>query len=102
MACGPRDFPASAGGEREIASITDWDDEEAVVAELTCIGVVGIQDPVRPEVNSLSPSLSPSPSSFSLSPPPWTGAWLYQKVSECRDHSAYGDRGQCGDSEGHC
>lgn len=27
-----------------------WDDEAAVVGELTCIAVVGIEDPVRPEV----------------------------------------------------
>ena len=45
----PRDFPASAG-EGEIASSPDWDDEEGVVTDLTCIGIVGIEDPVRPEV----------------------------------------------------
>lgn len=28
----------------------DWDDEDAVVRGLTCICVVGIEDPVRPEV----------------------------------------------------
>ncbi|KRX54715.1 Plasma membrane calcium-transporting ATPase 3, partial [Trichinella sp. T9] len=28
----------------------DWDDENAVVKDLTCIAIVGIQDPVRPEV----------------------------------------------------
>lgn len=27
-----------------------WDDEAAIVGELTCIAVVGIEDPVRPEV----------------------------------------------------
>ncbi|RMC22749.1 hypothetical protein DUI87_00249 [Hirundo rustica rustica] len=27
-----------------------WDDEAAVVGELTCIAIVGIEDPVRPEV----------------------------------------------------
>ena len=58
MVCDLRDFPASPGGEGEIASFPDWDDEEAVVADLTCIGIVGIQDPVRPEASSLSPSLS--------------------------------------------
>ena len=54
MVCDLRDFPALRGGEGEIASFTDWDDEEAVVADLTCIGIVGIQDPVRPEVSSHS------------------------------------------------
>lgn len=28
----------------------DWDNEAETVAELTCITVVGIEDPVRPEV----------------------------------------------------
>ena len=28
----------------------NWDDEECIVSELTCIGIVGIQDPVRAEV----------------------------------------------------
>ncbi|CAB4032887.1 plasma membrane calcium-transporting ATPase 3, partial [Paramuricea clavata] len=28
----------------------DWEDELAVVSELTCLGIVGIEDPVRPEV----------------------------------------------------
>ncbi|KAM8793685.1 plasma membrane calcium-transporting ATPase 3 [Eudromia elegans] len=37
-----RDFPP--------APEPPWDDEAAVVGELTCIAVVGIEDPVRPEV----------------------------------------------------
>ncbi|XP_023972531.1 plasma membrane calcium-transporting ATPase 3 isoform X1 [Physeter macrocephalus] len=37
-----RDFSA--------AQEPDWDDENEVVADLTCIAVVGIEDPVRPEV----------------------------------------------------
>jgi Ca2+ transporting ATPase len=28
----------------------DWEDELAVVSELICLGIVGIEDPVRPEV----------------------------------------------------
>ena len=28
----------------------DWEDEDAIVRGLTCICVVGIEDPVRPEV----------------------------------------------------
>ena len=32
----------------------DWDNEEEIVSELTLIGIVGIQDPVRPEVSDLS------------------------------------------------
>ncbi|XP_005534530.1 PREDICTED: plasma membrane calcium-transporting ATPase 3, partial [Pseudopodoces humilis] len=51
--------PMAAGGLRTLAlAFRDfpprpeptWDDEAAVVGELTCIGIVGIEDPVRPEV----------------------------------------------------
>uniref|UniRef100_A0A3P8NMS6 Calcium-transporting ATPase n=1 Tax=Astatotilapia calliptera TaxID=8154 RepID=A0A3P8NMS6_ASTCA len=38
-----RDFPAEAGEP-------DWDAENDILNELTCIAVVGIEDPVRPEV----------------------------------------------------
>ncbi|XP_060784114.1 plasma membrane calcium-transporting ATPase 1-like isoform X2 [Neoarius graeffei] len=38
-----RDFPASDGEP-------DWDNEANILAGLTCICVVGIEDPVRPEV----------------------------------------------------
>ncbi|XP_071351408.1 plasma membrane calcium-transporting ATPase 1-like isoform X1 [Trachinotus anak] len=38
-----RDFPAEAGEP-------DWDSENDILNELTCIAVVGIEDPVRPEV----------------------------------------------------
>uniref|UniRef100_A0A8C9JFV4 P-type Ca(2+) transporter n=1 Tax=Panthera tigris altaica TaxID=74533 RepID=A0A8C9JFV4_PANTA len=40
-----RDFPA--------AQEPDWDNENEVVGDLTCIAVVGIEDPVRPEVATL-------------------------------------------------
>jgi len=33
----------------------DWEDETTIITDLTCIAIVGIEDPVRPEV--LSPSL---------------------------------------------
>lgn len=38
-----RDFPASDGEP-------DWEDEANILTSLTCIAVVGIEDPVRPEV----------------------------------------------------
>uniref|UniRef100_A0A5K3EPV4 Calcium-transporting ATPase n=1 Tax=Mesocestoides corti TaxID=53468 RepID=A0A5K3EPV4_MESCO len=38
-----RRFPA---GESE----PNWDNEDSVICDLTCIGIVGIEDPVRPEV----------------------------------------------------
>ncbi|XP_064174876.1 plasma membrane calcium-transporting ATPase 1-like isoform X5 [Anguilla rostrata] len=38
-----RDFPASEGEP-------DWDDENGILTALTCLCVVGIEDPVRPEV----------------------------------------------------
>lgn len=37
-----RDFPADAE--------PDWDSESEILSDLTCIAVVGIEDPVRPEV----------------------------------------------------
>ncbi|XP_055504235.1 plasma membrane calcium-transporting ATPase 2 isoform X6 [Leucoraja erinacea] len=37
-----RDFPGSPE--------PDWDNENNILLDLTCIGVVGIEDPVRPEV----------------------------------------------------
>ena len=30
--------------------LPDWNDEEEVLKEFTCLGLVGIEDPVRPEV----------------------------------------------------
>ena len=30
----------------------DWNDEEKIINDLTCIGIVGIEDPVRKEVRS--------------------------------------------------
>lgn len=39
-----RDFPVSEGEP-------DWDNEAEILTGLTCIGVVGIEDPVRPEVH---------------------------------------------------
>uniref|UniRef100_A0A7N8YEQ6 Calcium-transporting ATPase n=1 Tax=Mastacembelus armatus TaxID=205130 RepID=A0A7N8YEQ6_9TELE len=38
-----KDFPAEAGEP-------DWDNENDILSELICIAVVGIEDPVRPEV----------------------------------------------------
>lgn len=40
-----RDFPASEGEP-------DWDNEADILTGLTCICVVGIEDPVRPEVSA--------------------------------------------------
>ncbi|KAJ7324279.1 hypothetical protein JRQ81_017299 [Phrynocephalus forsythii] len=40
-----RDFPVGFGREETV-----WDDEESILKDLTCIAVVGIEDPVRPEV----------------------------------------------------
>jgi len=32
----------------------DWEDENSIVCDLTCICIVGIEDPVRPEVQSMT------------------------------------------------
>jgi len=31
----------------------DWDDEATINTDLTCLAIVGIEDPVRPEVRSI-------------------------------------------------
>ena len=40
----------SASNEVSIEEEPDWDDEENIVKGLTCIYIVGIEDPVRAEV----------------------------------------------------
>ena len=37
-------------GEISTVSEPDWENEAEIFSHLTCIGVVGIEDPVRPEV----------------------------------------------------
>ena len=32
----------------------DWDDEDEIVSDLVLLGIVGIQDPVRPEVKFIA------------------------------------------------
>jgi len=32
----------------------DWDNEDLIISNLVCLCVVGIEDPVRPEVRSVS------------------------------------------------
>lgn len=41
-----RDFPASEG-------VPDWENEADILTRLTCVCVVGIEDPVRPEVSMI-------------------------------------------------
>ena len=43
-----RDFPPADGEP-------DWDNEADILSALTCVCVVGIEDPVRPEVHNESP-----------------------------------------------
>ena len=48
-----RDFPARSppNGDASIAIVQpNWDEEDEIINRLTFLGVVGIQDPVRPEV----------------------------------------------------
>ncbi|KAF4531642.1 hypothetical protein B566_EDAN006573 [Ephemera danica] len=46
-----RDFVPNKAerNEVQISSMPDWEDEEAMMQKFTCIAVVGIEDPVRPE-----------------------------------------------------
>lgn len=44
-------FLGNASSSEELIQIeVDWDDESNIVTNLTCICIVGIEDPVRPEV----------------------------------------------------
>ncbi|XP_068703541.1 plasma membrane calcium-transporting ATPase 3-like isoform X3 [Montipora capricornis] len=50
-----RDFPANGvppdqAGDDSEENEPDWENEREILSHLTCIGVVGIEDPVRPEV----------------------------------------------------
>ena len=47
-------------GETFFSGGPDWDNEDAIVSDLTCIGIVGIEDPVRPEVHPAVISLLPN------------------------------------------
>ena len=33
----------------------DWEDEDTIISRLTCLAIIGIEDPVRPEVSICSP-----------------------------------------------
>lgn len=35
---------------KDVAGDVDWEDEDAIIGDLTLVGIVGIEDPVRPEV----------------------------------------------------
>jgi len=46
-------FKAATGANQNDVAMSaepDWEDEENIVRDLTCICIVGIEDPVRPEV----------------------------------------------------
>ncbi|CAL1300144.1 unnamed protein product [Larinioides sclopetarius] len=43
-------YAAEAQNQIQITSEPDWENEDAIVSELTCLCIVGIEDPVRPEV----------------------------------------------------
>lgn len=49
--------PAEHSDDIEIVDLTDtgfsWDNEDSVVSKLVCIGIVGIEDPVRDEVSDV-------------------------------------------------
>ena len=40
--------------EMVMTSEPDWDNENGIVCDLTCICIVGIEDPVRPEVRRIA------------------------------------------------
>jgi len=44
----------AANHEEHMEIEPDWDNEEQIISNLVCLCVVGIEDPVRPEVRSAS------------------------------------------------
>ncbi len=40
----------AAPNEIQMEAEPDWDDEDSIITRLTCLCIVGIEDPVRPEV----------------------------------------------------
>lgn len=42
-----------AANEVALTDVPDWDQEDEIVSGLTCVLIVGIEDPVRPEVQHL-------------------------------------------------
>lgn len=75
----------------------DWEDEDSVVRNLTCILVTGIQDPVRDEVSdtlptpkhtlSPPPSYMPQPPSLLTPQPPVVVSCLISWSPASRTHS---------------
>ena len=47
-------FCVCLAGDASAECEPDWDNEHEILSHLTCIGVVGIEDPVRPEVGPTS------------------------------------------------
>lgn len=53
-----KDYVRRRGGQSQANEIQmegepNWEDEESVVSRLTCLAIIGIEDPVRPEVSFL-------------------------------------------------
>lgn len=44
----------SMPNEIQMEAEPNWDDEDSIVSRLTCLAVIGIEDPVRPEVRTIS------------------------------------------------
>ena len=45
-------------GDANAESQPDWENEGEILSHLTCVGVVGIEDPVRPEVFTVNSLLA--------------------------------------------
>lgn len=51
-----KDFVPHKGEENEVQvdGEPDWENEDNIIRDLTCLCVVGIEDPVRPEVSFIT------------------------------------------------
>lgn len=43
---------SATSNDENMSGEPQWDDEDNIVSKLTCLGILGIEDPVRPEVSS--------------------------------------------------
>ena len=64
----------------------DWNDESNIIDGLTCVCLCGIEDPIRPEVDSLKEVL------FACIDLDWLGSWSDRAMSRSRYRRADGHR----------
>jgi len=77
-------YTGGADGEQE----PNWNDEDDIVSSLTCVAIVGIEDPIRPEVRRLPNiaffALSYYLHDFELKNPRDYNVWQFDRNRSCK------------------